>query len=171
MVEPVRRPRPVLHPREAAREPVPPVLPPPADRPAHDRGEVSAAGARGPVVDGARPRPSVALHLRERGTPDLPGSVLLHGKGSISGNHSDPRLEAAKGEHYPSPTLNIAGVLPQGQRHQHRTVRIYSWNIGGKPVQDALKAIEVTKPDLRNLKACVRRARLQQTLLISNLPW
>ena len=50
------------------------------------------------------------------------------------------------GDVYPSPPLTIEGGLSQGQQHRHREIQVYSWNIGGKPVQDALKAIEVTKP-------------------------
>ncbi|CAE7361985.1 unnamed protein product [Symbiodinium necroappetens] len=35
--------------------------------------------------------------------------------------------------------------LPEGHNSpEHQMIRILSWNIGGKPVQDALKAIEVT---------------------------
>ena len=46
--------------------------------------------------------------------------------------------------HPPKPSVLVPS--PEGQAHQSQQVTLFSWNIGGKPIDDALKAIDHSLP-------------------------
>ena len=86
--------------------------------------------------------------------------------------HTDPSVEAADQAYPTHSTFEAEGDQPQGRPRQHDTVRVYSWNIGGKPVQDALKAIEISKTSTDTVACFQELPRTQagwQTTIINDV--
>ena len=77
-------------------------------------------------------KPAEALPCEKRGTAPAENMLYREGQG-----HPSPA---------PIHTLKDTSGPPEGSSQNHTLISFFSWNIGGKPISDALKAVDVAQP-------------------------